>query len=172
MAPCPAPSVEVWCCPCINKQTTIMHYPYESTYLKHNVWLELITFWKRNNSFRRSIFNDEKAYVFAYNYVTKYMMKYRMCFCIRLLVHFFMVMLQKHTKLEIIQDLITKYMSPKKKMENFTRIQFCIFVSPNTLSIIDLVKLSQCFDKTKVRSLPIIRGARYVTDFDRWFSKA
>ena len=43
-APCPAPSVEVWCCPCINKQTTIMHYPYESTYLKHNVWLELIHF--------------------------------------------------------------------------------------------------------------------------------
>ena len=117
MAPCPAPSVEVWCCPCINKQTTIMHYPYESTYLKHNVWLELITFWKWNNSFRRSIFNDEKAYVFAfaYNYVTKYMMKYRMCFCIRLLVHFFMVMLQKHTKLEITRSHHKINVSEKKK---------------------------------------------------------
>lgn len=92
-----------------------------------------------------SICNNERAYVFAYNYVTKYMMKYRMCFCIRLLVHFFMVMLQKHTKLEITRSHLKIHFSGKK--ENFTRIQFCTVVSPNTLDIIDLVKLPLCFDK-------------------------
>ena len=91
-----------------------------------------------------SICNNERAYVFAYNYVTKYMMKYRMCFCIRLLVHFFMVMLQKHTKLEITRSHLKIHFSGKNgEFHTHPIPYFHLF----QLVGHDLVKLPLCFDK-------------------------